>query len=522
VLVDLNSSQQKFIKISQSARDDTFDQLVLKDDGDISSRGGKWNSSENDLLENESSEEIVLDPGYRVKGTVKDGTRVIINVCKCDKIRKPSLEKRVGSDGRTNVLWNIPHCFAASDEAKSLSEDKFYNLIVHPDTYRMAETNSGFYKMVNDIAVNELHEKYGAKVNNNVLEIITTKHDQQHLSSETAACSDDQGERVVKPNGNTLELNDCNSKKQKVGKSGSKKSKKGKFHVPEFKISSYPKADCSEGIEGSAITSHAHQWVVEVDLPLLDSVTPVSVNIRDRKLLIVTREPIQYKLEIELPETVNKSGKQVHFDKREKKLTVSLPLFQDKANGGVVGSCHQKDSASNNFNLVYGAVDESIAVSIDQRNQLSLCASDDLESHFLNDEEKMQVNTQVCSANQDFDLVYHMPEYSCHLESTVVSFVFHVKGVKQELMSLNMLTPNSCHLKMDSFDVINGAIVHYSCCLKFDEGCTIRETDCSVHVSDQNVVLLLSKDPESSGNWDYYSAGVTLDNMEVCNNVHNS
>lgn len=60
-----------------------------------------------------------------------------------------------------------------------------------------------------------------------------------------------------------------------------------------------------------------------------------------------------------------------------------------------------------------------------------------------------------------------------------------------------------------------GFPVHYGCMLKFDDGCRVLADNCSINCSVENVVLLITKDDTSTGMWNSFSAGASIDTLTV-------
>jgi PIH1 N-terminal domain/PIH1 CS-like domain len=506
VIGDLNSSLHKLFvtKYNKCTNDASLKCLVPNCALDCLNQGGQVAlEDDKSRFENETPlQDEVLDPGYVIKAMLEDGTKVIVNVYKSEKIGKPTLENRIGNDGRSSKAWAIPHGFSHCLNHKG-SNDNTFNFLVHPNTYRMGETNSGFYKMVNDLAMSELVKKFGFRVDGNLVYVDNAKYnddssrDSIQNGSELKPEMQSEMTSNLKPDASGVKSSFDDLDNRKIINSGAK-GKKGKFLTPAYKIFCTTTAVSPEN-------AAKHFLTIEVDLPLVKTAATISVNIRKRKLVLVTREPVMYKLEIELPEGVNKSSKQVHFDKVGRKFTVSLQYVVLK-NGEEPRSCPESDTCASgdSFSLMHGDT-ELPSISRDV-SALTSTAKSSVHNH---------AETSSNDQTNHVSLTPRIPEYSGRVEPTALSFVFHVSGVKKDMTNFKVISPYSCLLEMSSMDKCSKEKANFVCCFKFEEQCLILENGCMVDVSEHNVALIIAKDPHSSGNWDFYSVGATFDDMEV-------
>jgi len=106
-------------------------------------------------------------PGHVLR-TSNGKQKCFINIATNEHVEKPSYSKVNGSQGAN---WSLPHCLAGPHE--DLDENSkmctVYDVIFSPDTYRMAETNVKFMKMLEESAVESVETNYHCKLDRNNL-----------------------------------------------------------------------------------------------------------------------------------------------------------------------------------------------------------------------------------------------------------------------------------------------------------------------------------------------------------------
>ena len=165
-LEDLNITHEELEKLTEALKQDEFKKLFFEYVEEISSSENRERyESEIRQLENERGMDVKFintEPGYVIKTTVGGETKAFINVCKNENVGKPSSVKKVGQDGRPGLSWTLPHSFTTPREDLDREKKKcqIFDFVVHPDTYRMAETNTRFKKMINDLALDGIRKQF--------------------------------------------------------------------------------------------------------------------------------------------------------------------------------------------------------------------------------------------------------------------------------------------------------------------------------------------------------------------------
>jgi dynein assembly factor 2 len=181
-LEDLNLTHEEVERLSEAFKKEEFRKLFLEYAEEISNPENRARY-ENEIrqLENERGMDVKFinpEPGYVIKTTVGGKMKAFINICKNNYIEKPSSVKKVGSDGRQGLSWSLPHSFSPPREEMDKTKEKclVYDVVIHPDTFRMAETNSRFKKMVNDMAIEGICKQFDVELDTKNLKFPKMKY----------------------------------------------------------------------------------------------------------------------------------------------------------------------------------------------------------------------------------------------------------------------------------------------------------------------------------------------------------
>lgn len=224
------------------------------------------------------------DPGYLIEASTVDVGDVAIRVRASSKgLRKPF--RRSGKES----TWEVPHRLS-KDDAVASAGTKFFIMFIHPDAYEMSRSCPALWNAITESGFKSLKERYGICVSrsqaagNNGMEVTE------------ATGTDDE----MSANDEPVDTAQVESTKKSRRSRARRKNRKNNHVVPEYDIS-YP-GDSSNVLE------------VAVKLPLLVSFSSVSVNVQEKRLIITTsKEPVVYRLDLDLSDSVNRSGKQVMF-----------------------------------------------------------------------------------------------------------------------------------------------------------------------------------------------------------------
>jgi len=371
-LEDLNVTREELDKITECLKQDEFKKLFFEYAEEISNPENRARyESEIRQLENDRGMDVKFvnpEPGYVIKTTIGGEVKAFINVCKNENIGKPSSAKKFGKDGIPGLSWTLPHSFTPPREDLDREKKKcqVFDFVVHPDTYRMAETNSRFKKMINDLAMDGIRKQFAAEPDTKNLKFPKIKYKgtptptviRTRIADASPAVNNDPSDIMSKfpyPYDNQTsaekakqrekEYASKHSTKKKVSekknetKESEENDKKSKtdseFAAPKYTVTHRTEVDYQDYAYDPDLrrkSTHPKALVVEIFLPLLSSAVPIQLDIFERQLKLVATKPAKYKLDIALPYTVDESCGSARFDKARRKLVVTLPVVPDTTN----------------------------------------------------------------------------------------------------------------------------------------------------------------------------------------------
>ena len=583
---DLNLTQEELEKLTEALKQEEFKKLFFEYVEEIQNPENRERyESEIRQLENDRGMDVKFvnpEPGYVIKTTVGGKVKAFINVCKNENVGKPSSVKKVGDDGRPGLSWTLPHSFTPprEDLDREKSKCQIFDFVVHPDTYRMAETNTRFKKMINDLVLEGIRKQFDVEPDTKNVKFPKLKYKgtptptviRTRVSESSPAANSDPSDIVSRfpyPYDNQTsaekakQREDEYAQKHLTKKKVSEKKNENKEHeedkkeseadsdfaVPKYTITHRSEVDYQDYASIPDLrrqNTHPKALVVEVFLPLLSSAVPIQLDIFERQLKLVSTKPAKYKLEIMLPYAVDENQGSARFDKVRRKLVVTLPVVPaaSKTDFLQVGNdlsaasgdrsfkeedgeqVTRDDDTDNGFvlNLPNQSADkpliEEISSTVEQEINADMPTTGDLESVNSQNKISTQETEKVGKTDErsSFSVTYVLPQFNCTQTSQAVRFDFFVFKVSHESVSVIPLSPNAFQLKMVSVGE-GGFPVHYSCCVSFDDKCNIVTNGLQLEVTKDKVVLSLFKDSQSVGWWNKYSVGTGPTSLEVGHGV---
>ncbi|CAG5115869.1 unnamed protein product [Candidula unifasciata] len=539
VLEDLDLSTDEVKRLGEALKDETFRKMLVEYAEEISNPENRRKAEEEiAIMENErgmSVQFIHPEPGYVLKTTVDGSKKAFINICQNDKIEKPKAKKQIGPDGKKGVMWQIPHSFAPprDDYDKNHQVCSVFDVVFHPDTYRMAMSNERFKKLVEDTAVDGIESQFGVKLDKKNIRhpklkfkgipqatVIRERLDQK-ASNDTPPDTSEQDDILSKmpyPYDNKTSAEKSSENQHKHAKNtksdNSANSDSCKFTVPKYTITHRSEVDMSEyrNAADAKTSTCPKELVIKIELPLLNSAAQASLDIFEKKLILESVSPAAYKLDLSLPYQVNEDEGSAKFDKSKRTLTVTLPVVPPKTPPLPFSGNSENYFSETNIPVVEDLSADVTADSptIDNTPQ-SLVQDSQVRS---NGTGSLQNGDIECDNKLTFPNNIHwiLPNYQFSQDNETVSFVINVKNVEQR--TVEMVFPQSCAAVVQFVSIGAGCFpVYYRLCVQFPDACKISE-HCSVDVSDSNLVFVILKDKTCRGLWDSFSIGVDEHQLE--------
>lgn len=363
---DLNLTQEEVHRLTEALKQDEFKKLFFEYAEEISNPENRERyESEIRQLENERGMDVkFVNPqhGYVMKTTIGGESKAFINVCKSENVDKPSSQKKVGKDGRPGLSWSIPHSFTPPREDIDREKKKcqVFDFVVHPDTYRMAETNTRFKKMIEDLALDGIRKQFdvdpdtknvkypkmkykgtptptvirsrlpdGSPSVNKEASDIMSKFPYPYDDMTSAEKAKQRAEEYTRKHSTKKTVTEKKNETKKQEDDKQESEADSGFAVPKYTITHRSEVDYQDYAMDPDIrrkSTHPKALVVEIFLPLLSSAVPIQLDIFERQLKLVSTKPAKYMLEVVLPYLVDENQGSARFDKARRKLVVTLPV----------------------------------------------------------------------------------------------------------------------------------------------------------------------------------------------------
>jgi dynein assembly factor 2, axonemal len=348
---DLKMTQDEVDRLAEALKKEEFRKLLVEYAEEISDPANRaLYEKELSKLEEERGMSVTFItpvPGYCIKTTQdSDGIKCFINICHNENIEKPSSARETGRQG---LMWHLPHTCTQPREDLTNSSNKciVYDVVFHPDTYRMAETNSRFDTLLADSAFDTIEKSFQVKIDRSNVKKLKNLKFKGRPTASVIRKPTNNGHPIQNDNQNN-EQDIVDQIKQKIVDEGRKKTIVNKQKNDE-KSSTTPKysfiyrdhadmQDCVIEVEGdsanntcSNVKSMRHkELTINIELPLCKSSANVNLDVFEKSLKLDSADP-EYKLSIDLPQPVYETQAKAKFDKSKRCLSVTVPIQPYKA-----------------------------------------------------------------------------------------------------------------------------------------------------------------------------------------------
>ena len=481
------------------------------------------------LMDNDSSkltDDVTPEPGYVIKASASGaGMKVFVNVCRKDSVEKPSPAKQTARDGLAGLSWTIPHTLTEQVVNGSHNKQTYrvFDFYVHPDTCRMAETNSRFKSMLNELAIGAIAQEYNVEVNvrklhfpkmkYKTMQIDTLKKDTSVLQGSTGPTGDmaelSHTEKVVE----CCKQQNVHSNKSEIPDQEKKKTLKvidvgadiddnnNKFTVPKHAVT------CLANEEMRAVNdvTFSQMLVVDIELPLVSSPLAINLDVFEKHLNLLSTGAVRYKLEIDLPCVVDENCSFAKFVKSRKVLHVTMPVLSNSN----CAMSNKSGLSEDPGKILVSKSDVNTEFNTEFVSTNSLGSTDAASQ----DADLSMPTKDECSSDKSLNCLTNMHlSYTQDLES--VSFSFMINSVLSSTVSASFISDTLCKIEMDK--VVGDDVLSHLCCfLKFDDDCECKDDGYTVNVMDDSVMLIAKKASESHHTWNTFWTGPDINHLEV-------
>ena len=359
-LDEMNLTSDEMKRLSDAFKKEEFRKLFAEYAEEISNPDNRaLYEEEIRQLEKERGMEVKFvrpEPGYVLKTTVNGVKKAFINVCISDHVGSPNSEKKVDLDGNKGLSWSIPHLFSQprEDFAKDKKRCLVYDFVIHPFTYRMAETNPRFRCMVNNLAIDGLQKMFNVILDQKNCKQIKMKYkgpvtcsvirsripgtemsqlEEGDLMSNFPYPYDDESsiekaKRIAKENEIESVSNMLLRKEQLLTVA----SNPSDYTIPKYELRHQADVDLQNYFTCPNLSPNTRpqRLVIEVILPLLSSASSINLDVFENSIKLVSHKPAKYHLELPLPYSVDENASNAKFDKTKHRLTIVLAVLPNE------------------------------------------------------------------------------------------------------------------------------------------------------------------------------------------------
>lgn len=505
---DLEITKDEVRNITEALKKEEFRKLLvdyIEEVNDPENR--KQYQEEIKILEKERGYDVDFinpEPGYVIKTSVDGTKKAFINVCKSDKIQKPT-STRGSQSGAKGVNWSLPYSqvHPRDDLDKSGKRCLVYDVVFHPETHDLANKSKQFRSMLNETAIDAVENSFGVKLDRKNVKFPKLKYKGAVSNSILRKKSENPPEKV---DDDLLNINfpypvpDMNEKPKESNKRSTNCSAGSKqdndttpYTTPTYLIKHRNPFDMQEYLNDKSAKINAaipKELVVEIDLPLLSSTSDVVLDVMEDSLSLLSEKHAKYKLELNLPYKVCEDSGNAKFDKDQRKLIITLPVRRltgrRVADVGVEDSGVESDTSYQTPESSSG--DDDGAESESQKSEENFpLENSELEPDKCVDSSR--TNKLCVKSFLDPDKHYLLPAFTCNVFEDVIAFTLHVKNVDPSSV-VHCFLENNCGVAVKFMSIGSGHFpVYHAFCVKFPNGACVEENCLNIETWDNNVVM---------------------------------
>lgn len=579
-LDDLNLTNDEVKRLSECMKDQTFMELLKDYAMEISDPENKKKYEEEiAMMEGERGNDVkFVNPtaGYVLKTTCNGKEKCFLNICTSAEVGKPSCKPSVQNSSK-GMNWSIPHSVSQprDDTDKSSRKCIVYDVVFHPDTCHMAEKNSRFRQMIENIALDAIERNFSVSLDKTNVRRPKMKYKGVPQSSiirvpkkdaKPSTIPQDPNDPLAFPyppmsNGNDKSKNSEKSKHSQNSTPtphdvGIKVNTKEEFVEPKYDLVHRGYFDIKNYYamsDQTVASTRPRELVLNVELPLLKSAELLELEISKNRVYLECTKPVKYKLDLNLPFPVDDTKGCAKFEKSKKRLIVTLevlpPVLQKYTINPKGEKCLESDNSKDHEHAKCGrtaqldAVNDEKAPSSHPSGLIHMHSKCRHENHGLSwgkpDEDNsdnvespplslfspslIKILLDENQSDQNCAVLKKIrPQLSFHQDDQFVVFIINVKNIDSDKL---WYTVTASDLKFScKADGISDEI--YQLYISFNTEDKVDPQRSRVDISDDNAVFALRKRPKCLYEWQNFEAGFDEENrIKKCfltqNNLEN-
>jgi dynein assembly factor 2 len=464
------------------------------------------------------------EPCYVIKSSVNGQKKAFINICKNDKVGTPTSEPMEKSGSR-GLTWSLPFTQAPprDDIDKNGNRCVVFDVVFHPDTYRLAENNSQFKKMLNNTALDGVEDNFGVQLDRKNLKfpkmkykgspiptVIRKKMENAPVVKDEFSIPDSVYPYRVPVEDTEKQTKNVQMNKRSIGNELKNTCSTGTpYTTPKYVMKHRHPIEIQDftNDRGAKMNSPIpKELVIEVQLPLLNSSAEMVLDVTQKSVSLVSEKPAKYRLDLLLPYMVDEEAGTAKFDQSSRKLVLILEVK------------HHSDVHLSDVGRDDSGVESDVCVRTPESS------SDESDGNVASQNAVVEIKTdetalagiagdeayRTISSNENKflnpDVNYLLPTFTCNVVDTLVAFTLHVKNVEPESIEHRFLSEDFCGVHVRFSSVGAGFFpIHYAFCLKFTISVSISEGSFSAEVWDNNVILQMQLESCDADVAEYYA-----------------
>ncbi|XP_068615578.1 protein kintoun-like, partial [Brachionichthys hirsutus] len=336
-LKDLDITAEEMDKLSKAFKDEKFLGIFTDFAKELSDpENQKRYEEEIKIMERERGQDVefVHPKPFRCLKTSVDGKQeCFINICSNERVEPPSSAPAAG--GRR---WTLPHFLHPGRPERDPKGNKMviYDVIFHPETLHMANRRASFMDVVASTAMRGIQSSFDVTLDEN-----NASESSASYKGTPRPCVirgpvpgyEEKKRPMEEPDPLAFPYPD---EKPTIGQAATTKPPETRSRGaaptrPSHAVKYRSSTDVQDfARSGDAIRGcRPKEIVVTVDLPLLRAARDASLEVREGRLLLESKEPA-YRLELPLAYPVDEDEGAATFDKERRRLTVTLPVVPSR------------------------------------------------------------------------------------------------------------------------------------------------------------------------------------------------
>ncbi|XP_018411753.1 PREDICTED: protein kintoun [Nanorana parkeri] len=456
------------------------------------------------------------EPGHVLHTSLDGQGSCYLNICSNGLVRRPHCVPGTDREGRSGQHWSLPCSLSPAREELSPdgSREVIYDVIFHPDTLRLAANSDKFKAMVDLTALDTVSQSFHV-----VLDATNVRTLGEKYRGVPQACVT----RKPRPG--------ANPKQQDPGDplsfpypydvpGGQRKSSRGhpkvqpqpedrkanqEPTVPRYTIHhrSYVDMQDYRDARDSAPSPVPKELLITVDLPLLSSASEVKLHIEGKALSLESQKPA-YKLQLKLPYLVEEERGTAQFNKFKRQLVITVPVVQQN-----LLKLMQEQLAD------VPEPESELSTSPDPEPQESddTQESGNAPERPPSDKEPEGVEQPTTDGADAINVVLaaspECPIFTCSQDATSLTLVIHVKDIDEHSIT-SEVGSYECEIRF----CVTHTNAPYVLFVQFLPQYNLNTNNTAVKVSEDNMVIELTKSSECFGLWKNLYFGVNSNSLQ--------